>query len=262
MVFPGLIAIVLAALLAVSRGVEAAETVTLTTGDWPPYCSETYPHYGVANQIVTEAFGVVGVDVDYGFFPWPRAMKLAREGDWDGTTIWFDTEDRRASFHYSDPIVIATNSLFYLKGSEFEWSGYDDLAGLTVGGTVEYSYGTMFDRAEAAGIFTTHRSRTDEAGLENLLKGRIDVFPGELMVTLETMRESLAPEDAARITYHLRPISIQPLYLLMSRAVDGNDALLQRFNEGLAQLRENGRYDEIVENAFGGYIGGHGTTGD
>jgi polar amino acid transport system substrate-binding protein len=255
-------ALLLAVLLVVGRGAAAAETVTLTSGDWPPYCAETWPHFGIANQIVTEAFGEVGIDVDYGFFPWPRAMKLARDGDWDGTTIWFDTAERREGFLYSDPIIFATNSFFYLKGSDFAWTSFEDLADLTVGGTVEYSYGTKFDEAEAAGVFTTHRSRTDEAGLENLLKGRIDVFPGELMVTYETIRESLSPEEAELVIHDPRPISIQPLYLLLSRAVDGNDALLARFNEGLALLKERGRYDEIIEKALGGYVGGYQPTGD
>jgi polar amino acid transport system substrate-binding protein len=254
--FAPLQALLLAGLLALGQNAKAAETVTIASGDWPPYCSENWPDHGIANQIVTEAFARVGLAVDYGFFPWTRAMKLARDGKWDGTTIWFDTQERRQSFYYSAPIISATNAFFYLKGSSFGWLDFHDLAKFKVGGTMEYSYGRSFDQAEAAGVFETQRSRTDKAGLENLLKGRIDVFPGELMVTYEEIRQHLTPEEAALITHDPRPISIAPLHLLLSRNVDGNDALMERFDEGLAKLRESGRYNEIVENAFDGYAGG------
>ncbi len=231
---------------------QSQDTIRLTTGKWQPFTSKSAPHYGVASHIVTEAFALVDVEVKYGFFPWKRAMKLAREGKWDGSAIWYDTEERRENFFYSDPIVPSTQSFFHLKSYQFDWDQFEDLADLRVGGTSEYSYGAEFDTAEEAGVFQTHRAISDEVGLTNLLKGRIDVFPGELLVTYEQIRDTFSEEDTTLFTHHPKTISTLPLYLLLSNKVPGNEQNRDLFNEGLRQLKESGQYDEIIAGGLGG----------
>ncbi len=231
---------------------QAQDTIRLTTGKWQPFTSKSAPHYGFASHIVTEAFALVGVEVEYGFFPWKRAMKLARDGKWDGSAIWYDTEERRADFFYSDPVVPTTMVFFHLKSYQFDWDEFEDLEDVRVGGTSEYSYGTAFDAAEHAGDFRTHRAISDEVGLTNLLKGRIDVFPGELLVTYEQIRDTFSKEDGALFTHHPKHISKTPLYLLLSKEVPDSDEMRDRFNEGLGMLQESGRYDQILADGMGG----------
>jgi polar amino acid transport system substrate-binding protein len=231
---------------------QTRDTVRLTTGKWQPYTSKSAPHYGFASHIVTEAFALVGVTVEYGFFPWKRAMKLAREGKWDGSIVWFDTEERRTNFFYTAPIVTATNSFFHLNSFQFDWSSFEDLRNLRVGGTFEYSYGKAFDEAESAGVFRTHRAISDEVGLTNLLKGRIDVFPGELLVTYEQIRDTFSEQEVPLFTHHPRHISEPPLHLILSKKVSGNEQLRDLFNEGLNRLKESGKYDRIIDEGFGG----------
>jgi polar amino acid transport system substrate-binding protein len=231
---------------------QAQETIRLTTGKWQPYTSKSAPHYGVASHIVAEAFALVGVEVEFGFFPWKRAMKLARDGKWDGTAIWYDTEERRADFFYSDPIAPATNSFFHLKSYQFDWIQFEDLEDLRVGGTSEYSYGAEFDAAEQAGVFRTYRTISDEVGLTNLLKGRIDVFPGEFLVTYKQIRDTFSKEDTDLFTHHPKAISTLPLYLLLSKKVPRNEQIRNLFNQGLRQLKASGKYDEIMADGLGG----------
>jgi polar amino acid transport system substrate-binding protein len=253
--YRGIVAFALSIALLLSGGsafAQLRDTVRLTTGKWQPYTSKSAPYYGFASHIVTEALALVGVEVEYGYFPWKRAMKLAREGKWEGSLVWFDTEERRASFFYSEPIVSATNSLFHLKSFEFDWHNFEDLADLRVGGTSEYSYGRAFDAAEAAGIFRTYRTISDEVGLTNLLKGRIDVFPGELMVTYEQIRDTFSEQDAALFTHHPKQISEPPLHLILSKRVPGNEQMRNLFNDGLKRLKESGRYDQIIADGLGG----------
>lgn len=230
---------------------EPQRIVRITTGEWPPYTSENMPFYGVASHVITEAFAQVDIVAIYSFFPWARAMKVARDGDWDATSIWFDTKERRENFFYSEPIITGTNSFFYLKDSDFDWHNFNDLAKFRIGGTLEYSYGKEFDDAEAKGVFHTQRSRSDVAGLQNLLKGRIDVFPGELMVTYELIGATFGAEEASRMTHHPKPISVQPLYLLFSKSAANNKFWVELFNKGMERLKESGRYDQIVSESLG-----------
>jgi len=49
-------ALLLIALLCGS--IQAADSVRLTNGEWPPYLGEHLPHHGVASRIVAEAFAL------------------------------------------------------------------------------------------------------------------------------------------------------------------------------------------------------------
>jgi polar amino acid transport system substrate-binding protein len=247
-----LIAVVLALLTPGETLADAKKTVRLTNGEWQPFMSEEVPHYGFASHIVTEAFANVGIEVEYGFFPWARAYKLSKDGTWDGGAVWWDTEERREFHYFSEAVAPATTVLFHLKDKDFDWKTYEDLGNVRIGATLEYSYGTAFDEAEAAGTIKTNRAPKDETNLKKLLKGRVDVFPGELMVTYAQIRDTFSEEEAARFTHHELPINDQPLHLMLSKKVEGNEDLRNLFNEGLRQLKESGRYDQIIADAVAG----------
>ena len=245
-------------ILVVGCGVAAAqtsETIRITNGEWQPFLSKDVPHYGFASHIVTEAFALVGVEVEYGFFPWSRAMKLAREGMWDGTAVWGTSEERLQQFHFSDAVVPTTYVFFHLKTTPFDWDDYDDLGDLKIGGTVEYSYSNTFKAAEAAGIFRTIRGRSDEVSLKNLLKGRIDVFPGEVMVSYEQIRDTFSEQEAALFTHHAKAIVDKPMFVLLNKDVPGNKRMRDLFNEGLRRLKAGGGYDQIIADGLAGKYG-------
>ena len=187
-----------------------------------------------------------------GFFPWSRAMKLAPEETWDGTAVWGTNEERLRQFHFTDAIVPTTYVFFHLKTTPFNWTSFDDLSDLRVGGTVEYFYSDAFEAAKFAGVLRTIRGRSDEAGLKNLLKGRIDVFPGEVMVTYEQIRDTFSDRDAALFTHHAKAIVDKPMFVLLSKNVPGNERMRDRFNQGLRQLKAGGRYDQIIADALVG----------
>jgi len=231
---------------------QTSKTIRLTNGEWQPFLSKDVPHHGFASHIVTEAFALVGVEVEYGFFPWKRSMKLAREGTWDGSAIWGTSEERLQNFHFTDAVVPTTYVFFHLKTTAFDWDDYDDLSDLNVGGTVEYYYSDAFEAAEAAGVFRTVRGRSDEVSLKNLLKGRIDVFPGAVMVTYEQIRDTFSEQEAALFTHHAKPIADKPLFVLLAKVVPGSERMRDLFNEGLRQLKASGRYDQIIADALAG----------
>ena len=53
-----------------------AETIVLTTGEYPPFNSVFIKHQGLMPRIVTEAFRVEDIDVLYKFYPWKRAYQI------------------------------------------------------------------------------------------------------------------------------------------------------------------------------------------
>ena len=72
------------------------------------------------------------------------------------------------------------------------------------------------------------------------------------MVTYAQIRDIFSEEQAALFTHHQKPINDQPMYLMLSKKVPGNEEMRDRFNEGLRQLKESGRYDQIIADALAG----------
>jgi polar amino acid transport system substrate-binding protein len=143
-------------------------------------------------------------------------------------------------------------AFFHLKSTEFDWNGVEDLKDLKIGATLEYFYGKELDEAEKAGFIHIERVGSDELSLKKLLKGRIDVFPGDLMVTYAQIQDTFSAEEAALFTHHPKTFEYRGLYLLFSKQVEGNERMRDLFNKGLQQLRESGRYDEIIADALAG----------
>src|SRR4051812_4106968 len=82
----------------------ADRNVRITNGEWPPYLSANLPDNGLISRVVTEAFRLQGITVEYGFFPWARALLLAKIGGWDGTVAWARSPARERDFYISDPV--------------------------------------------------------------------------------------------------------------------------------------------------------------
>ncbi len=239
-------------IMATSTGAE--ETIRLASGEWSPYQSENLKYFGVASRIVTEAFALEGVKVEYGYFPWNRSLKLAEKGKWDGTFLWFDTPERRKNFYISDPVVDIQYVFFHMKSYSFDWKTIDDLKGLAIGGTVGYDYGEEFQGAEKAKKITVERIQKDEQSFKKLLKGRIQIFPNDLDAGLEIIHKHFTSEQVALFSYHPKPVRAAPHHLLLSKNVKQNKQMLERFNKGLKRLKESGKVDQyLTESRRGDY---------
>ena len=235
------------------QGATAQETIRIAIGEWQPILSEQAPHYGFAAHVITEAFALQDIQVEYGFYPWKRAYMKSKQGaSWDGTAVWLYNEERAKDFYYSNPVVPTTVSFFHLVDVDFDWESIEDLKNTKIGVTSGYSYGPDLDSAVRSGAVEAEESRTDTLNLQKLLKGRIEAFPGEVTVMYSLIRELFSPETAARFTHHSKAILNQPQHLLISKSDPENERWIRQFNTGLQRLKENGRYDKILEDSVSG----------
>lgn len=223
-----------------------ANTIRLTNGEWPPYMSEELPYYGLASRIVSEAFALKGIKVEYGFFPWARALQLAQNGDWDGSVMWNESAERDQYFYFSTPVFEERDVFFHLKSYAFDWKEIKDLAGIHIGGTIDYDYGKAFMQAEQANQISVERVSADDQNFKKLLAGRIDIFPVDLEVGLSILHKSFTPEEMAQITYHPLPVNVVDNCLILSKKVARNKELVTLFNAGLDELKASGRLQQII----------------
>ncbi len=56
-----------------------AKPVRLATLEWPPYTSQSLPDGGLTGHIVKRAFAEAGLEVEFDFYPWQRAVRLAAD---------------------------------------------------------------------------------------------------------------------------------------------------------------------------------------
>ena len=236
----------------VSFSALAEETIRLTNGEWKPYQSKTLKYYGVASRIVTEAFALEGVKVEYKFRPWKRAFIEAKLGKFDGSLIWAKVAQREKNFYFSDVVIIGRSTFFHLKSYPFNWETFDDLQGLEVGGTLGYSY--AFDEGEWKGKFKISRVPKDEQNFAKLLRKRIQIVPVDLNVGYLILHEQFKPEEVQLITHHPKAYFSSSYHLILSKKVKRNKLLIKKFNKGLIRLRESGKYDQFITESLGGDI--------
>src|SRR5690606_20374102 len=200
----------------------------------------------VASRIVEEAFGLEGIRVQWEFYPWARALRSAERGKSDGSAVWLRSPEREQAFFISDPVVESGYYLFHRRDQAVDWHEVADLAGLRVGGAIDYDYGQAFQQAEREGRLRVKRLSSEEQGLRMLLAGRLDLFPMDKVVAFDMLHGQFSQEERSRLTYHPRPLRSDSLHLLLSKRVAGNAERMARFNRGLKALRESGKVAQYL----------------
>ena len=233
------------------------EVIRLTNGEWAPYLSEYLPYNGVASHIVSQAFAAVDIDVEYGFFPWKRSFLYAKEGQgasgeiWNGSLLWIDLPERAEYFIYSDPVVVDSQILFFLKDKAFNWQTLDDLKDKVLGGTAHTAYPRL-EQGVQRGLFTINRGAGYEALFKRLFANRIDAIPNVKEVGEFYIRTSLTPTQQSQMTSSPTVIETRTYYLILSKKIQENKVLMERFNRGLKIMKDNGFYEQAFNDLSNG----------
>lgn len=228
----------------------AEETIRLASGEgWPPFMSEELRHFGIIPRIVTEAFSLEGVKVQYVWVPWQRAYIKTSFGEYDGAPGWKKNPEREKLFYFSDPIIGERLVFFHLKSFKFDWNGIDDLKGIDMGIGFEsgYSYGTELDNAIKSGKLMVQYASNDKLNFRKLLKGRFQIFPAELQAGFHLIRKLFKPEEVKLITYHPKIINEGMIHVIFPKKNTKSKFFLKIFNRGLMRLRKSGKYDQFLE---------------
>ena len=238
----------------------AKETIRLTNGEWLPYMSSTLKYKGVASRIVTEAFALEGIDVEYTFFPWKRAYSLVSSGEFDGSLSWANTKEREKEVYYSKEGVILGQTMFFYKNDlKLSWQvkkqHYGDLKGLTIGTIIGYKYLESFDAAVKNKIVNEQKVSTLEINFKKLLNNRIDLLISNKDVAYNVLNQSFSKKEISSLSSIEYNPNQTVYYLILSKKHKKNERLMKLFNAGLKKLKESGKYDQYYkESRAGDYI--------
>lgn len=219
----------------------------ISVGDWPPYLSSELKHNGVIAHLISDVMADEGYRVTFRFLPWPRAYADAAAGKYQASAIWMHKAEREADFLFSAPVLNEQFVFFHLKSLPFDWRSFNDLKGMKLGGGLEYSYGPEFDAYIATGNVQMERVPSDAQNFGKLLRERVVLYPQEINVGYAALRNHFSPAEIAKITHHRKALLNNLSYLMLPKKLPGSQALLERFNRRLQLYRDNGRYQQYLD---------------
>lgn len=219
---------------------EAAETngtlVMATNAEFPPYeFREGGEIVGIDVEIAAAIAAHMGMDFEVEDIAFDSIIPSVQSGKADfgaaGMTV---TEDRKQSVDFSDSYATATQVII-VKDDNAEISTPDDLEGKTIGvqlGTTGDIYAS--DIADA----TVEQYNKGFEAVQSLLQNKIDavIIDGEPAKVFVEQNEGLKILDEA--------FTVEEYAICVKK---GNTELLENINAAIAELKEDGSLQEIVE---------------
>jgi len=221
----------------------SAEKVIAAGDPWPPFLNPEQPSNGLVFEIADSAFKAQGYDLEMKFVPWARALNGVKEADYDVLIATWYTEERNEYLLYSEPYL--ENEIKFIQRLEgsYEYQGLSSLAGKNVGVVRGYGYGDEFSNA-------TNFRRADANNLlqnvRKLVAGRIDLTLEDEIVARALLKAS-APHLLGKIKFTKNAFSKKPLHVSSGRKNSRSKKLIGAFNRGIKDIKENGRFDEIMK---------------
>ena len=221
----------------------AREPLQLATGEFAPFTGASLPDGGVASRIVRAAF----LEAGYGeprlqYLPWGRAYHLAKTAQVAGTFPYGWNRERATLFYFSSPIYI--ERIIWFSTKQNDKAGTGEWQGLRV--CVPAGWNTAHLEPELKRFaLRLEQPRELAQCLQLLDKGRVDLMAISDRVMQEASYRLFGEQ------WHFQPLPLyshtNALYLIISRRHPHGQALIEAFNQGLAALRVDGRYDQLLE---------------
>lgn len=220
------------------------ESVTLVTASYEPYVITDGSRQGFFVDLIKAAFAESDVDVNIKYLPWKRCEMMVAEGEVFAAFPYSRSEEERPYAFFADTVWADRFLFFYREAwrSHFDFTSYDDLRGVRIGGTWGYFYIEHF-KAQSLDLDLA----VDEAsGLRKLNEGRVDVLIDMELAGWSLIRKHYPGNESL---FHATQTAWKELdvTLMVSKKFSGSKRLMALFNAGLRAIRENGEFDRIVE---------------
>lgn len=224
---------------------DPVETLQLATLEYPPHYGSTLKNQGPLAEIVKRAFLRKGIKADIVFLPWSRALEWAKNGKVDGIMgAWF-TEARTEHFIYSQPVYSNELVFYKAKNKHIVFKSFKDLVQdeILLGSVRGYA---QIEGLEESGIYILYVNN-DTQNFKLLSRERVDL----VVVDREYAKYMLATPELKPIADSIelidKVLEFRLQHVLISKQTPQAQAKLTAFNEGLAELKETGEFQQILD---------------
>ncbi|CDF81857.1 amino acid ABC transporter periplasmic amino acid-binding protein [Pseudomonas knackmussii B13] len=220
----------------------ADEPLRLVSDRWPPYTDAKMPGGGLAVHLVSSVLTRAGYSIEYSEVPWPRALYGVQNGEYDVLVdAWYNTE-REKYGHYSQPYLVNNLRLIKRKGAPIAYERLADLYPYRFAVVRGYAYSPAFNDDK----------RLRKVPVLNFANAAMMVAAGRVELTLEDELTASYQLDHElrdirdKLEFVPRPLSENPLYILVSRKNPDHAKIVEDFNRELAKMRADGSYDAFM----------------
>ncbi len=137
-----------------------------------------------------------------------------------------------------------TKSLFCLKESGVvkKWNNLEELKKYRIGGTIGYWYTELFS---AKGLNVEYVA-SDEQNFMKLYSKRVDIVPTDEVVG-NYIIEKLYSEEKEKFDIMDGVLNRSELRIMVSKKYPNYKQILEKFNNGIKKIKDNGKYNKIME---------------
>jgi polar amino acid transport system substrate-binding protein len=219
------------------------KVITAAADPYPPFVDDTDPQEGLSLAIIRAAYATQGYTVKMSFVPWARAQSLTIKGKYDILPDVWMTEERLDTMMFSEPYALNTVKFIKRKGDPFEYNGLESLKGKKIGTIRGYNYSDdfkdpkEFSRVDVPDFITN---------LKKLIANRIDLtLEDEIVAKVQIAKND--PSMLAKLDFDNNAFDSKKLFVTSGLANPRHKEIIDAFNKGLAQIKENGEYVKIME---------------
>ena len=218
---------------------ETKQPISLATEHYPPYVMEQ-PINGLRGfdyEVVTEAFLLLGHEIEVNFFPWKRVLLYAKLGKTVATLTCAYRKDREDFLLYSDPISEFTSGFYVRKDFNGPQAfSFENIKGQRIGSVVGYD---SFNELEDVGLKPIRANNT-KAGIGMLVGKRFDY-----LYLAQQSTDFIIKQMGLTDQLDFHPISRKNYHLCFSKNHPQVEAIIEAFNTALIDLKKSGRYQAI-----------------
>ena len=202
--------------------------------------------HGIEIDIVKEAFRNAGYDVKFQFVTYLRMNDLVKRGRLDGHGVTFYEKNE---LHYSDDYIYFQDRAMTKKDRDIKLNTVSDLFKYRVGtwqtgpknlgGEMLKHYGDDYELYASKKL---NNIATDQSRVTMLVRNRLDVNVEDILI----FKYYVAELEAKGITFEYDVHELWPSQFLF-KAVFKDKAIRDAFNQGLAQMKNSNRYDDVYK---------------
>lgn len=234
-------------LLGTAVPAQVPEPLVLITEPWPPYITqnEKGEFSGLHTEIILAAFKEMKREVKIEAYPWKRCLFMLENRQADAIfTLNKNPERERFLYFPAQPVAESPSVFFVLKANagRIKYESFKDLMGLTIGVTNGKDYeGGLLQQKD----LTFDVAVKDEMNIAKLGAGRIDLWPSDMYVGYELIKQVDGGRFKGQITHLPKYLNNSHVYIGFARK-PGYDKLAVQFNAALSKIQKSGAYKAIV----------------
>jgi len=243
-----LIQLVLCISFIISTTLTIADEITIVADEWAPYNGDpNSKELGYGIDIAKHVYEAAGHKVIYKILPWNRAIKEAREGNFNAI-IGALREDAPDFIFPEEEFGVSENAFFVRKGVSWKFSGVESLQAVKIGLIKDYSYGVALDKFfKGNKKIAKYVYGTDPLAknINKLLANRLDVLIDDPNVVLQKAMKMGVSDQIVKAESE-KDTEDNRIYIAFSPKNMKSKEYAEILSKGIRRLKASGELEAIL----------------